>query len=111
LSDKIVIEKIGLWSRSFVREMELRKDDILWSFGQENDLQVEFRKHEPLDFTKAQLLPDLRHALSRVYTLKSENHPEAVWAVAKELWCDWIYINLPPVTEINIRKKLEKQRS
>ena len=89
--------------------MELRKDDILWSFGRENDLQVEFRKHEPLDFTKAQLLPDLRHALSRVYTLKSENHPEAVWAVAKELWCDWIYINLPPVTEINIRKKLEKQ--
>ena len=89
--------------------MELRKDDILWSFGQENDLLVEFKKQAPLDFTKAQLLPDLRHALSRVYTLQSEHHPDAVCTVAKELWCDWIYINLPPVTEINIKKKLDKQ--
>ena len=89
--------------------MDLRKSDILFSFGKENNIEVELRKTQSLDFTRAQPLPDLRHALSRVYTLKSESHPDPVWAVAKELWCDWIYINLPPVTDINIKKKLDKQ--
>ena len=68
--------------------MDLRKSDILFSFGKENNLEVELRKTQSLDFSKAQPLPDLRHALARVYTLKSENHPDPVWAVFKELWCD-----------------------
>ena len=89
--------------------MDLRKSDILWKFGEENGLCVILRKCQPLDFDKAQPLPDLRHALSRIYTLKSEFHPDPVWTVAKELWYDWIFINLPPVHDINIKKKLDKE--
>lgn len=88
--------------------MDLRKGDVLLTFGEENSLPVVLKKCLPLDFDRVQPLPDLRHSLSRVYTLKSENHPDPVWTVAKELWYDWIYINLPPVTEINIKKKLDK---
>ena len=89
--------------------MDLRKSDILLKFGEENGLCVVLHKSQPLDFDRAQSLPDLRHALSRVFTLRSENYPDPVWTVAKELWCDWIYINLPPVHEINIKKKLERE--
>jgi hypothetical protein len=89
--------------------MDLRKSDVLLTFGEENGLPVVLKKCLPLDFDRAHPLPDLRDALSRIYTLRSECHPDPVWTVAKELWCDWIYINLPPVTEINIKKKLDNQ--
>ena len=89
--------------------MDLQKADQLVSFGSENGCLIELKKSEALDFSKAQSLPDLRHALSRVYTLKNENHPQPIRTVAKELWYAWIYINLPPITEMNIGKKLEKQ--
>ena len=68
--------------------MELRRSDILFKFGGENNLEVVFDKCQPLDFKKAQPLPDLQHAVSRVYTAKSEGHPDPFWLVAKELWYD-----------------------
>ena len=59
--------------------MDLRKGDMLLSFGEENSLQVVFKKCLPLNFDKVQPLPDLRHPLSRIYTLKSENHPDPIF--------------------------------
>ena len=89
--------------------MDLRRDDFLPQVGDKDGLSIVIRKCPPLEFDKALFLPDLRHALSRFYTLKGEVHPDPVWTVAKELWGAWIYINLPPVTEINIKRKLDKE--
>ena len=89
--------------------MELRKTDVLVKFGVENGLEVVIEKCPPLDFKKVQPLPSLRHALSRVYTLKSEGYPDPTWVVAKELWYAWIYANLPPFYESWIKKVLEKE--
>ena len=66
--------------------MELRKNDVLFEFGHEDGLGVSLTKCQSLDFEKAQPLPSLRHALSRVYTLKSEDCPDPAWWAAKELW-------------------------
>ena len=89
--------------------MDLRKTDVILKFGEEDGLQCVLFKCQPLEFDKVQLLPDLRHALSRVYTLKSEGHPDPTWLAAKELWFDWIYANLPPYYESWIKKLLEKE--
>ena len=66
-------------------------------------------KLSSLDFESAQPLPDLRHVLARLYTLKAEGCADPEWKLAKELWSDWIFINLPPFNEINIKKKIEKE--
>ena len=89
--------------------MDLRKSDTLLRFGDDNGVAVELKKCLPLDFQKAQALPDLRHALSRFYTLKSEGCPDPAWEVAKELWYDWIFINLPPLDETNIKRRIDKE--
>ena len=89
--------------------MELRKTDVLVRFGVENGLEVVIEKCSPLDFKKAQPLLCLRHALSRIHTLKSEGNPDPTWVVAKELWHAWIYANLPPFYESWIKKVLEKE--
>ena len=38
------------------KAMDLRKSDILFSFGKENNIEVELRKTQSLDFTRAQPL-------------------------------------------------------
>ena len=88
--------------------MDLRKNDTLLQFGEESDVPVILMKTPPLDFQKAQPLPSLRQALSRYFTLKSAGSQDPAWDVAKELWYDWIFINLPPLTEINIKRRIEK---
>ena len=82
---------------------------MILKFGEENNLEVVLLKCQPLDFEKAQPLPSLRHAVSRVYTLKAEGHSDPTWLAAKELWYDWIYANLPPYYESWIKKMLDKQ--
>ena len=89
--------------------MDLRRHDSLLQVGDKDGLSFVIKKCPPLEFDKALFLPDLRHALSRIYTLKSELHPDPVWTVANELWGAWIFVNLPPVTEINIKRKLDKE--
>ena len=89
--------------------MDLRKTDVVLKFGDEAGLQIVLYKCQPLEFDKVQLLPDLRHALSRVYTLKAEGQDARTWLAAKELWFDWIYANLPPYYESWIKKLLEKE--
>ena len=89
--------------------MDLRKNDVLVKFGGENGLEVVIEKCQVLDFKKAQPLPDLRHAISRVHTLKSEGHPNPSLVVAKELWYAWIYGNLPPCGETWIQSRLKKE--
>ena len=88
--------------------MDLRRNDVLVRFGCENGVEVVLSKCQPLDFESAQPLPDLRHVLARLYTLKAEGCADPEWKLAKELWSDWIFINLPPFNEINIKKKIEK---
>ena len=63
--------------------MDLRRSDTLLRFWDENGVLVELKKCHPLDFPKAQALPDLRHALSRFYTLKSEGCQHPAWDVTK----------------------------
>ena len=89
--------------------MDLRKNDIIFQFGEEGGAHVIFMKTQPLDFQKAQPLPNLRHALARYFTLKSGGVQDPAWEVAKELWYDWIFINLPRINEINIKRKIEKE--
>ena len=91
------------------RVMELRKNDTLLEFGHQDGLGVSLTKCQSLDFEKAQPLPSLRHALSRVYTLKSEGCSDPAWWAAKELWFAWIYANLPPFYESWIKNMLVKQ--
>ena len=88
--------------------MELRRDDSLLQIGDKAGLSFVIQKCLPLEPDKAIFLPTLRHALSRIYTLKSDLHPDPVWTVAKEVWEAWIFINLTPITEINIKGKLDK---
>ena len=89
--------------------MDLRKNDTILKFGEENDVPIVLMKKQPLDFQIAQPLPDLRHVISRFYTVKSEGCQDPGWEVAKELWYDWIYINLPPLSVQNIKKRIEKE--
>ena len=89
--------------------MDLRKTDVVLKFGDEEGLQIVLYKCQPLEFDKVQLLPDLRHALSRVYTLKAEGQDDPTWLAANQLSFDWIYANLPPYYESWINKLLEKE--
>jgi hypothetical protein len=47
--------------------------------------------------------------LARLYTLKADGASDPEWKLSKELWSDWIFMNLPPFNEINIKKKIEEQ--
>ena len=83
--------------------------------GEGTDHEIVLKKTDPLDMSGAQLLPDMRHVLSRYFTIAQEvpvrqqqRDKTIRQALASELWYDWIYLNLPPVNVKNIDIKLEK---
>lgn len=50
----------------------LRSGDILVRIGEGTDQEIILKRTEPLDMSKAQLLPDIRHVLSRYFTIAQE---------------------------------------
>ena len=96
-------------------EKKLRSSDSLVKIGEGSEHEIVIKRADPLDLSRAQLLPDARHILSRYFTLL-ENIPTRQidrdkttrQLVASEIWFDWIFLNLPPVSVKNIGLKLEK---
>ena len=96
-------------------EKKLRSSDSLFKIGEGSEQEIVIKRADPLDLSRAQLLPDARHILSRYFTLL-ENIPTRQidrdkttrQLVASEIWFDWIFLNLPPVSVKNIGLKLEK---
>ena len=93
----------------------LRSGDILVRIGEGTDQEIILKRTEPLDMSKAQLLPDIRHVLSRYFTIAQEiptrqqyRDKDIRQLLASELWYDWIFLNLAPVTVKNIAGKLDK---
>ena len=95
--------------------MELKSKDNVFKICEDSDFETGFKKCQPLDFSKAQALPDIRHVLSRRWTILAElplrldgraNKVKKV--LAEELWYDWVYMNVPPVHVSNIIKKLDQ---
>ena len=83
--------------------------------GAGTEVDIIIRKTHHLDFSKKQALPDIRHVISRMFTILSEydsRMPDKEAAVrkqvAQELWESWIHMNVPPVNVTNIGRKLEK---
>ena len=96
-------------------DKRLRSGDVLVRIGEGTDHEIVLKKTDPLDMSGAQLLPDMRHVLSRYFTIAQEvpvrqqqRDKTIRQALASELWYDWIYLNLPPVNVKNIDIKLEK---
>ena len=96
-------------------ERKLRSSDILVKIGEGSDHEIEIRRTDPLDFTKAQLLPDVRHIVSRYFTLLQDTPQKQIdrdktvrQSLSSEIWNDWIFMNLPPVSIKNVGLKLEK---
>ena len=95
--------------------MNLKSKDIVIKIGEGSDLEISLRKTSSLDFTRAQQLPSVQHVLSRRWTILQElplNKADRVTMMKKELawelWYDWVYSNIPPVSIKTIIKKLEK---
>ena len=95
--------------------MELKSRDIVLKIGEGSGVEILLRKVTPLDFSKKQQLPSIRHVISRKYTLiaafdakELDKETKARNLVAHELWYDWIMMNVPPVVMNNIRKKLDE---
>ena len=95
--------------------MDLKSRDILLKIGEGSAVEIVIKKVTPLDFTKRQALPSIRHVISRKYTIIAGFDPKlqdkdikARNQVANELWYNWIYMNVPPVVLKNIKKKLDE---
>ena len=95
--------------------MNLKSKDNLVKLGEGSEFVISIKKHPPLDFSQAQALPDIKHVLSRRWTLLSEfpaNMQDRQTLVNKklayELYYDWIMINVPPINIKNIIKRLDK---
>ena len=75
--------------------MDLKSRDILLKIGEGSAVEIVIKKVTPLDFTKRQALPSIRHVISRKYTIIAEFDPKlqdkdikARNQVANELWYD-----------------------
>ena len=95
--------------------MELKRSDILLELGAGTEVNIIIRKTPPLDFSKKQALPDTKHVISRYFKILSEceirmpdKEATVRKQVAQELWDSWIHMNVPPMEQKNIIKKLEK---
>ena len=93
--------------------MNLKSKDNLVKLGEGSEFVISIKKHPPLDFSQAQALPDIKHVLSRRWTLLSEfpaNMQDRQTLVNKklayELYYDSIMINVPPINIKNIIKRL-----
>ena len=87
--------------------MERRSSDVLLKLG-----DVVLKKTPRLDLSVPQQLPSYRYVYSRYLTLKDANpHNTSVNDVydelGKELREIWKFMNVSPITQAGIRKKLK----
>ena len=54
--------------------MELKSRDIVLKIGEGSAAEIVLKKVTPLDFSKRQQLPSIRHVISRKYTLIAAFH-------------------------------------
>ena len=96
-------------------EKKLRSSDTLLKVGEGSEHEVVIKRADPLDLSRAQQLPDIRHVLSRYFTLlddiplkQVDRDRTARQVLSNEIWFDWIFLNLPPVEVKNIGLRLDK---
>ena len=84
--------------------MNLKSKDNLIKIGEGTEFEIAIKKQRPLDFAQAQALPDIKHVLSRRWSLLSEcqsnmsdRQPFVSKKLAYELYYDWVMMNVPPI--------------
>ena len=84
----------------------LRKDSVLWELK-----GIKFSVAEPLDFSKAQMLPSFKHLIERYLTLnksKESTMKSICQTLASEFEFSWIYMNVYPISTRAIKEKMSR---